>query len=231
MRARSRRCAAIGLSGQMHGAMLLDAAGRVLRPASCGTTAAAPPSAPSSTRGWPELRAVTGNLAMPGFTAPKLLWVREHEPEVFAGSRACCCPKDYLRLRLTGEQVEDRSDAAGTLWLDVGRRDWSDAMLAATGLRRAQMPRLVEGSEPAGELRAGVARRWGFAPRVVVAGGAGDNAAGAVGVGVGPRRRRLRVARHLGRALRRQRLLRARARSARCTPSATACPGPGTRWP
>ena len=174
---------AIGLSGQMHGATLLDAAGRVLRPCILWNDGRSAPQCETLTRGWPELQAVTGNLAMPGFTAPKLMWVREHEPELFARVASVLLPKAWLRWRLCGEQVEERSDASGTLWLDVGRREWSDAALAASGMRREQMPRLVEGSEPAGELAPEWVRRWGFKRAPLLAGGAGDNAAGAVGVG------------------------------------------------
>jgi xylulokinase len=120
---------------------------------------------------------------MPGFTAPKLLWVSRHEPEIFGRTAFVLLPKDYIRLRLTGEKISDLSDASGTAWLDVGKRDWSDALLAATGLTRAQMPRLVEGSSPAGELTAAAADQLGLR-QVVVAGGGGDNAASAVGLGV-----------------------------------------------
>jgi xylulokinase len=119
---------------------------------------------------------------MPGFTAPKLLWVRKHEPEIFEQVRTVLLPKDYVRLRMTGEKISDMSDSSGTLWLDVKRRCWSDTMLAGCGLSRGQMPRLVEGSELAGVLRADVAMRWGM--RVVPqAGGGGDNATGAAGIG------------------------------------------------
>jgi xylulokinase len=121
---------------------------------------------------------------MPGFTAPKILWVERHEPEIRRRLRRVLLPKDYLRLRLTGEHASEMSDAAGTLWLDVAGRRWSAAMLAATGLDESAMPRLFEGSEPTGELRPALAAEWGMGPGAVVAGGAGDNAAGAVGVGV-----------------------------------------------
>jgi xylulokinase len=137
----------IGLSGQMHGAVLLDASDRVLRPAILwNDTRAAAECAVLEAR-VPRSRQLTGNLAMPGFTAPKLLWVARHEPEIFARIRRVLLPKDYLRLWLTGEHVSEMSDAAGTLWLDVQRRAWCDEMLAATGLERSHMPRLVEGSE------------------------------------------------------------------------------------
>ena len=120
---------------------------------------------------------------MPGFTAPKLLWVRRHEPDIFARIATVLLPKAWIRLQLTGEAIEDMSDASGTLWLDVGARDWSDALLAATGLDRRHMPRLVEGNQPAGTLHVALAQRWGMDRPPIVAGGAGDNAAGAVGLG------------------------------------------------
>lgn len=174
----------IGLSGQMHGAVLLDAHDRVLRPAILwNDTRAAAECAVLEAR-VSESRRLTGNQAMPGFTAPKLLWVASHEPEIFRRTAKVLLPKDYLRLWLTGEHVSDMSDAAGTLWLDVQRRDWCDPMLAATGLDRSHMPRLVEGSAPSGVVRAELARGWGMTGQVVVAGGAGDNAASAVGLGV-----------------------------------------------
>ena len=172
----------IGLSGQMHGAVLLDGAGAVLRPAILWNDVRATAECAALEAGFPALRQVTGNIAMPGFTAPKLLWLRVHEPEVFARVRTVLLPKAWVRYRLTGELIEEMSDASGTLWLDVGARDWSDGALAATGLSRAAMPRLVEGNALAGVLRAELAARWGMG-RAVLAGGAGDNAAGAVGLG------------------------------------------------
>jgi xylulokinase len=173
----------IGLSGQMHGAVLLDAADRVLRPAILWNDMRSVEECDELTRRAPELHDVAGNLAMPGFTAPKLLWVARHEPELFARTACVLLPKDYLRLRMTGEKVSDPSDAAGTLWLDVARRDWSDALLGACDMRRAQMPRLAEGSAPSGVLRADIAREWGLSEQVVVAAGGGDNATSAIGIG------------------------------------------------
>ena len=175
---------AVGLSGQMHGAVLLDAGQRVLRPAILWNDGRAFAQCAQLEAAEPRSRAITGNLAMPGFTAPKLLWVRQHEPAVFAQTRTVLLPKDWLRLQLTGEAVSDMSDASGTLWLDVGARRWSEPMLAACGLTLAHMPRLVEGSAPAGTLRPEVAQAWGLRAGVLVAGGAGDNAASAVGMGV-----------------------------------------------
>ncbi len=174
---------AVGLSGQMHGATLLDAQDRPLRPAILWNDGRSAQECLELERREPASRAITGNIMMPGFTAPKLLWVARHEPEIFRRTAHVLLPKDYVRLRLTGEKVSDMSDAAGTGWLDVGRREWSDAMLAATDLTRAHMPRLVEGSSPSGTLTADAAEALGL-PRALVAGGGGDNAASAVGLGV-----------------------------------------------
>lgn len=174
---------AIGLSGQMHGATLLDARDQPLRPAILWNDTRAAKEA-AALDADPLFRAQTGNIVFPGFTAPKLAWVATHEPAIFAQIARVLLPKDYLRLWLTGEAVSDMSDAAGTSWLDVGRRDWSDALLAKTGLSRSVMPRLVEGSAVTGNLRPALAQRWGLSASVAVAGGGGDNAAGAIGVGV-----------------------------------------------
>ena len=173
----------IGLSGQMHGATLLDASARPLRPCILWNDGRSVAECRILEQRWPALRATTGNKAMPGFTAPKLLWIAMHEPEVFAATKLVLLPKAYLRLVLTGEAVEDVSDASGSLWLDAARRDWSDAALAATGLSRDHMPRLVEGCAPAATLRSELAQRWGMIRRPIFAGGAGDNPAGAVGIG------------------------------------------------
>jgi xylulokinase len=173
----------IGLSGQMHGATLLGSDLKPLRPCILWNDGRSAAECRILEERWPQLRAVTGNKAMPGFTAPKLVWVARHEPEVFARTRLVLLPKAYVRLALCGEAIEDMSDAAGTLWLDVAQRDWSDRALEATGLTRAMMPRLAEGSQPAGQLLPELAARWGMAPAPVIAGSAGDNAAGAVGLG------------------------------------------------
>lgn len=175
--------AAVGLSGQMHGATVLDAAGAPLRPAILWNDGRAFAQCAALEAAEPRSRSITGNIAMPGFTAPKLLWLRQHEPALFSRIAHVLLPKDYVRLRMTGEFLSDVSDSAGTLWLDVGARRWSDAMLAACDLREEQMPGLVEGSAQAGRLRAGIAAQLGM-PVVPVAGGGGDNAAGAVGAGV-----------------------------------------------
>lgn len=174
---------AIGLSGQMHGAVLLDAQDRVLRPAILWNDTRCAAECAEMMAELPTLSDLGGSLAMPGFTAPKLRWVARHEPEVFRQVAKVLLPKDHVRLMLTGEHVSDLSDASGTLWLDVRRRDWSDELLALTGLARAHMPRLVEGSEASGRLTTDVAQALGLRPGTVVAGGAGDNAASAVGMG------------------------------------------------
>ena len=174
---------AIGPSGQMHGAVLLDERDVVLRPAILWNDGRSSAQCAALEAALPALHAIAGNLAMPGFTAPKLLWVREHEPHVFARTARVLLPKDWLRLQLTGEHASEMSDASGTLWLDVGARCWSDELLAACGLTRAHMPRLFEGSEVSGELRPALADRWGLRARIAVAGGGGDNAASAVGIG------------------------------------------------
>lgn len=174
---------ALGLTGQMHGATVLDAQGGVLRPAILWNDGRAHRECADLEAAVPSARSITGNLMMPGFTAPKLLWLARHEPAVFARIARVLLPKDYLRWQLTGDYATDLSDAAGSLWLDVGQRDWSDELLAATSLSRAHMPRLHEGPEVTGLLRADVAQRLGLRAIPVVA-GASDNAAGALGVGV-----------------------------------------------
>lgn len=173
----------IGLSGHMHGATLLDAKDEVLRPCILWNDTRSHEEA-AELDGDPLFRRVTGNIVFPGFTAPKLVWVKRHEPRVWEKVAKVLLPKDYLRLWLTGEHVAEMSDAAGTSWLDTGARDWSEDCLAATGLTRAQMPRLVEGSAVSGSLRDALASRWGLPKGVVVAGGGGDNAASGIGVGV-----------------------------------------------
>lgn len=174
---------AIGLSGQMHGATLLDRNDRVLHPAILWNDTRSDAECLQLADFVPTSQAITGNLVMPGFTAPKLLWIANHEPEIFSRTSSVLLPKDYLRLCLTGEKISDMADASGTLWLDVAARKWSGEMLAATRLTEAHMPTLVESNAPGGYLREEIANRWGMQHPVVVAGGAGDNAASAVGVG------------------------------------------------
>ncbi|MBW9086778.1 xylulokinase [Rhizobium wenxiniae] len=172
----------IGLSGQMHGATLLDADDKVLRPCILWNDTRSFHEA-AALDADPRFRKITGNIVFPGFTAPKLAWVKKNEPEIFAKVAKVLLPKDYLRLWLTGEHISEMSDSAGTSWLDTGARKWSSELLAATDLSEEQMPSLVEGTDQAGKLRGELKSRWGIAGDVVVAGGAGDNAASACGMG------------------------------------------------
>ena len=174
---------AVGLSGQMHGAVLLNKARKVIRPAILWNDGRCDVECRELLEREPRAYELTGNLIMPGFTAPKLVWVKKNEPEVWSQLDLVLLPKDYIRLRMTGEAATDLSDASGTLWVDVAGRRWSDEMLAACDLTEANMPALREGDAVTGILRDELAEAWGM-PRVPVAGGGGDNAAGAVGVGV-----------------------------------------------
>ncbi|MCR5942073.1 xylulokinase [Ochrobactrum sp. XJ1] len=174
--------AGIGLSGQMHGATLLDEQDQVLRPCILWNDTRSYREA-AKLDADPAFRAITGNIVFPGFTAPKLVWVANNEPDIFARIRKVLLPKDYLRLWLTGEYVSDMSDSAGTSWLDTGARHWSRELLDKTNLDESQMPRLAEGTDATGRLRAELAAEWGIAGQPVVAGGAGDNAASACGMG------------------------------------------------
>ncbi|HPW06690.1 MAG TPA: xylulokinase [Burkholderiaceae bacterium] len=174
---------AIGLSGQMHGAVLLDRNNAVLRPAILWNDTRSSLECEQMMAECPALPQIAGTLAMPGFTAPKLRWVATHEPAVFAQIAKVLLPKDYVRLLLTGEHVSDMSDASGTMWLDVEKRAWSPELLALTGLDVSQMPRLVEGHEVSGILTPQAEHALGLPSGIVVAGGAGDNAASAIGMG------------------------------------------------
>ncbi|MDO6965420.1 xylulokinase [Rhizobium alvei] len=172
----------IGLSGQMHGATLLDSNNQVLRPCILWNDTRSYREA-AELDADPRFRAITGNIVFPGFTAPKLVWVKNNEPDIFAKVAKVLLPKDYLRLWLSGEHLSEMSDSAGTSWLDTGKRAWSSELLAATGLSVEQMPKLVEGTQPAGILRGELAAKWGMGTGIVIAGGAGDNAASACGMG------------------------------------------------
>ncbi len=172
----------IGLAGHMHGATLLDSDGAVLRPCILWNDTRSVDQAArlDTTDGF---RALTGNIVFPGFTAPKLMWVAEHEPDIYARVAKVLLPKDYLGFWLTGKTVSDMSDSAGTAWMDVGARGWSDTLLGQSGMRRDQMPDLIEGTEIAGQLRGDLAAELGLPQGVVVVAGGGDNAAAACGVG------------------------------------------------
>jgi len=183
---RGGQVAAIGLAGQMHGAVLLDEADRVLRPAILWNDQRTGAECDEIRRlvGAEELIRTTGNDALTGFTAPKLLWVRHHEPDVWARVRHVLLPKDYVRLRLTGVRAMDKADAAGTLLLDLAERDWSDRVLDALGIPRSWLPATAEGPAVVGTVRDVAAEVIGLRDGMPVVAGAGDQAANAVGAGV-----------------------------------------------
>lgn len=177
-----RRIRGLAVSGQMHGATLLDAHGTVLRPCMLWNDTRSHAQA-ARLDAEPAFRALTGNIVFPGFTAPKVKWVQQEEPDVFAQISKILLPKDYLGFWLTGRYVSDMSDSAGTGWLDVGARAWSPQLLEFAGLRQSQMPDLVEGSSPIGEVLPERAKLLGLPEGVIVMGGGGDNAAAACGIG------------------------------------------------
>lgn len=172
----------IGLAGHQHGATLVGKDDKPLRPCMLWNDTRAHAEA-ARMDGMEDFRAITGNIIFAGFTAPKVEWVRLNEPEVFEKTAKILLPKDYLRLFLTGEHVSEMSDASGKGWLDIGARDWSDALLAHSHLSRDHVPRLVEGSAVSATLRADLAAELGMG-HIPIAGGAGDNAAAAIGAGV-----------------------------------------------
>lgn len=177
--------AAVGLTGQMHGLVLLDAVDRVLRPAILWNDqrTADACDAIRSTIGLERLIALTGNDVMTGFTAPKLVWVRDHEPELWAAAAHVLLPKDYLRLRLTGSHAMDKADGAGTALFDLAARDWSDEVLEALRIPRAWLPPTFEGPVVTGHVSAAAAEASGLRAGTPVVAGGGDQAANAVGVG------------------------------------------------
>lgn len=172
----------IGVSGHMHGAVLLDTNGAVLRPCILWNDTRSHAEAAQLDQA-DKVRDLSGNIVFPGFTAPKLLWLKTHEPEVFAQIATVVLPAAYMNFHLSGDAFADMSDSAGTSWLDVGARDWSETLLDAGAMRADQMPRLVEGCAPGGTLRPDLASKWGMSDGVQIVGGAGDNAAAACGVG------------------------------------------------
>jgi xylulokinase len=173
----------IGLSGQQHGATLLDKNGNVLRPCILWNDARSFEECKDILAREPRAMEISGSIPLAGFTAPKLMWVKKHEPKIFDSVDKVLLPKDYIRYRMTGEFASDMSDSSGTYWLDVKKRQWSDELLKATFMRRDQMPALFEGTDATGKLTAAVARAWGMPKIPVVAGGGGDNAASACGIG------------------------------------------------
>jgi xylulokinase len=175
---------AIGLSGQMHGATLLDKNNRVLRPAILWNDGRSFDECHEIKKRAPDAEQITGNLLFPGFTAPKILWIKNHEPDIFKQIHKVLLPKDYIRFCLTGTYASDLSDASGTSWLDVGKRCWSDEMLAATDLSQSHMPELFEGSDITATISKEIAMLWEIPDNTAVVGGGGDNAASAISMNV-----------------------------------------------
>lgn len=177
---------AVGLTGQMHGCVMLDAQGKVLRPALIWCDQRTQPQCDWLTEkiGFERLIELTCNPALPNFTLTKLLWVREHQPEIFAKIAHVLCPKDYVRYRLTGEFAMDMQEASGTLLLDVAHRRWSTEVAEAAGIPMAWLPRLFEGPEICARISDAGAGATGLAAGTPVAAGAGDQGAGAVGMGI-----------------------------------------------
>jgi len=178
--------AGLGLTGQMHGSVFLDASGEVIRPALLWNDQRTAKQCEAITElvGARRLVEITGNPALTGFQAPKVLWLRDEEPDGYARVEHVLLPKDYIRYRLSGELATDASDAAGTLFLDLGRRDWSEDVLEALGVPAAWLPDVRESPEVAGALGAGVAGELGLPGGIPVAAGGGDNAAAAVGTAI-----------------------------------------------
>lgn len=174
---------AIGVAGQMHGATLLDNKGRVLRPCILWNDGRSFEECDILEAGLSDFRQRCGNRAMPGFTSPKLLWLKRNEPAVFKQIAMVLLPKDYLVYRLTGQFSSDMSDASGTLWLNPQKRAWDQDLVEASGLGINQLPEVVEGTDVVGRVHAHVAMELGL-PKARVVAGAGDNAAGAIGAGV-----------------------------------------------
>jgi xylulokinase len=177
---------AIGLTGQMHGCVMLDADGKVLRPALIWCDQRTQPQCDWLTEkiGFDRLIELTCNPALPNFTLTKLLWVRDHEPQIFAKIAHVLCPKDYVRYRLTGEFAMDMQEASGTLLLDVTNRRWSTEVAEAAGIPMSWLPRLFEGPEICARISAAGAGATGLAAGTPVAAGAGDQGAGAIGMGI-----------------------------------------------
>jgi len=174
---------AIGFSGQMHGAVLLDRADRPIRPAILHNDGRAVCEADELARDYPHLAQIVGVKPMPGFTGPKLKWIARNEPDHRRLVNSLLSPKDYLRLKLSGERASDMSDAAGTWLLDEARRDWSWQAFDACDADPAWAPPLFEGSAPAGQIRTEAADVLGLPRGVLLAAGGGDAAVGAVGLG------------------------------------------------
>ncbi|MGD0807581.1 MAG: FGGY family carbohydrate kinase, partial [Anaerolineales bacterium] len=177
--------AAVGLTGQMHGLVLLDADGKVLRPAILWNDqrTGAQCDEIRARLGKERLIQITGNDALTGFTAPKILWVQQNEPAVYAKARHILLPKDYLRYRLTGAYAMDKADGSGTILFDLRKRNWSGEMLSALGIPADWLPPTFEGPEFTGNITVSVAAETGLKAGTPVVAGGGDQAAQAVGVG------------------------------------------------
>jgi xylulokinase len=182
---RGEQIGAAGLTGQMHGLVLLNAAGNVLRPAILWNDQRTQQQCDEihACIGRERFIQITGNVALTGFTAPKILWVRENEPEVFAQGRHVLLPKDYIRYKLTNEYAMDKADGAGTVLFDLAKRDWSEEVLSALEIPPAWMPKTFEGPECTGYVTEEAASLTGLQPGTPVVAGGGDQAAQAVGVG------------------------------------------------
>lgn len=178
--------AGIGLTGQMHGLVLLDAEGEVLRPAIMWNDQRTAAECRKLTErvGAEEVLRITGNPILTGFTAPKIAWVQKHEPEVWKRVAKMLLPKDYLRYCLSGEFFSEVSDASGTSLLDVGRRAWSETMLEACGVRRSQLPELTESPVVSAQVSEEGAKESGLLAGTPIVAGGGDQAAGAIGCGI-----------------------------------------------
>ena len=177
---------AVSFSGQMHGSVLLDEADKVLRPALlwCDQRTERQCAEITEKVGSQQLIELVSNPAVTGFTLPKLLWVREKEPEVWKRVRSVLLPKDYIRLRLSGDKASDVADSSGTLLFDVRKREWSSKMLSVFGIDRSLLPRVFESVEVTGKISRAGAEATGLKEGTLVVAGAGDNAAGAVGMGI-----------------------------------------------
>ena len=174
----------IGISGHMHGATLLDKDEKIIRPCILWNDTRSSKECIEFENQDFDVRNISGNITMPGFTAPKINWIKNNEKEHFKKLHKVLLPKDYLRFYLTGEYYSEMSDASGTLWLDVLNRTWSNKLLACSYLEEKHMPKLVEGNENTGYLKKSLAQKFNFKKNVSVVGGAGDNAAAAVGMGI-----------------------------------------------
>lgn len=179
-----QRLKAIGLSGQQHGSVFLNESGHVLRPAILWNDGRCGKEAEELQAGLPDFVDRASNLSLVGFTAPKVLWVKRHETEIFARTKKILLPKDFIRFKLSGDYVSEMSDAGGTLWHDIKNRRWDDVLLNASGIDRSYVGRLVEGSDASTHLSSALIKDWDLhETQIIIAGGAGDNAAAAVGIG------------------------------------------------